>query len=252
MAILILDLVLPAPTKPHAPPSKFQHQKTTVNKKKMDYIFHILAILSVSASFSNSQTTDEAGTVIITMRENATRSSEMTTGTQYTSINRPSRPTLTEKVGLRTIITTKKAKTEYFSTKDHPQIESVNHARTTEFVDDLLDHEPHEAGCFENTTHFEVVGIQWHEVELPFGVAAWILIASVAKLGKFKFAKLHVLVASCLDLPTILIFFYFQLLCVEAIVYHESVKNCDNIKYATRSGIVWRSAPISFPLIMSH
>ena len=83
----------------------------------------------------------------------------------------------------------------------------MNHAGTKEFVDDPFEHEPHEGGCFENTTHFEVLSVQWHEVELPLGVAAWILIGSVAKLGKFKFAKLcNILVAiqrSCVSLPTI-------------------------------------------------
>ena len=42
----------------------------------------------------------------------------------------------------------------------------------------------HHDPCEENITHFEVVGNEWEEVMLPFSIGIWVLIASVAKLGK--------------------------------------------------------------------
>ena len=47
------------------------------------------------------------------------------------------------------------------------------------------DDEEHHDPCAENITHFEVVGLEWEEVMVPFSIGIWVLIASVAKLGKY-------------------------------------------------------------------
>ncbi|XP_072013196.1 Na(+)/H(+) exchanger beta-like isoform X2 [Amphiura filiformis] len=66
----------------------------------------------------------------------------------------------------------------------------------TEHHEDEFHHLPEE--CEENITHFEVVSFEWHEVMTPFGIAIWVLIASIAKLGFHYTILPHYLPESCL------------------------------------------------------
>ena len=44
--------------------------------------------------------------------------------------------------------------------------------------------ERNEEECFENTTSYEIVGLDWFEVHVPYTIIVWVMIASGIKVGK--------------------------------------------------------------------
>ena len=134
-----------------------------------------LQSVSVTTSQDGSMTTLQT-----TVAKTTSQDGPMTTsGSKTTSQDGP-----TTKSGSRTTL------------EDEPMTSlSENTATGTEKVTEHhTDYPPshgddggHHDPCQENITHFEVVGLEWEEVMVPFSIGVWVLIASIAKLGKFSF-----------------------------------------------------------------
>ncbi len=76
-----------------------------------------------------------------------------------------------------TLVTCTSSQTTDIITETYTEVE--NHTEPYEHD------EPHlPEHCEEEVTHFELVGFEWEEVMVPFGIGIWVLIASLAKLGK--------------------------------------------------------------------
>ena len=124
-------------------------------------------------------TTSQDGSMTTLKTTAATTTSPMTTsGSKTTSQDGP--------------MTTKSTSRSMTTLQDEPMTSLSENTETgTEKVTDEhhTKHPPdgHHDPCEEEITHFEVVGLEWEEVMVPFSIGVWVLIASVAKLGKFSF-----------------------------------------------------------------
>ncbi len=137
-------------------------------------IIYLLLLLLTSSSDGQTVTPDEA--------VNATNAPEVTSASTNgsTTVN-----------PYNTVVTETETHTDDHHTK-HPGDEEHH---DTGHPSDQGEHHPtghcasgegehHHDPCAQNITSFKIGGQLWQHVKIPFGIGLWVLLASVAKLGK--------------------------------------------------------------------